>query len=195
MCAGPGRYGRRVRRRSIRAHSSTVPASHAGRRGPGRAARSSLHHPTVQTPALSVRISALSVQVSAPGTHFCVSAEICTTVRAAPVRVPGDHHTTRRRPDRRDNERMRLASTHATVQRIWTVHLRPQTGGPALACPAARTAPSCKPSPHAQPPSLIWPAMPAPTRCPGICAPASAGRWAATGTPATAAARGPFCSP
>lgn len=61
--------------------------------------------------------------------------------------------------------------------------------------PAARTAPSCKPSPHAQPPSLIWPAMPAPTRCPGICAPASAGRWAATGTPATAAARGPFCSP
>jgi hypothetical protein len=30
---------------------------------------------------------------------------------------------------------MRLASTHATVQRIWTVHLRPQTGGPALTCP------------------------------------------------------------
>ncbi|MCX4474877.1 tryptophan 7-halogenase [Streptomyces cellulosae] len=27
---------------------------------------------------------------------------------------------------------MRLASTHAAVQRIWTVHLRPQTGGPAL---------------------------------------------------------------
>ncbi|MDX3673096.1 hypothetical protein [Streptomyces europaeiscabiei] len=30
---------------------------------------------------------------------------------------------------------MRLASTHATVQRIWTVELRPQPGGPALACP------------------------------------------------------------
>ncbi|MGW0828693.1 hypothetical protein [Streptomyces sp. NPDC002845] len=33
------------------------------------------------------------------------------------------------------NEPMRLASTHATVQRIWTVELRPQPGGPALACP------------------------------------------------------------
>ncbi|MFM9700027.1 hypothetical protein [Streptomyces europaeiscabiei] len=30
---------------------------------------------------------------------------------------------------------MRVASTHATVQRIWTVELRPQPGGPALACP------------------------------------------------------------
>lgn len=30
---------------------------------------------------------------------------------------------------------MRLASTHATVQRIWTVELRPQPGGPALTCP------------------------------------------------------------
>ncbi|MGW1673356.1 hypothetical protein [Streptomyces sp. NPDC002324] len=30
---------------------------------------------------------------------------------------------------------MRVASTHATVQRIWTVELRPQPGGPALTCP------------------------------------------------------------
>ncbi|MCT9113306.1 hypothetical protein N4G69_48665 [Streptomyces mirabilis] len=30
---------------------------------------------------------------------------------------------------------MRLSRTHAAVQRIWTVELRPQTGGPALACP------------------------------------------------------------
>ncbi|MFC4469331.1 hypothetical protein ACFPH6_33270 [Streptomyces xiangluensis] len=30
---------------------------------------------------------------------------------------------------------MRLASTHAEVQRTWTVELRPQPGGPALACP------------------------------------------------------------
>ena len=37
--------------------------------------------------------------------------------------------------DGRDNGPMRLASTHATVQRIWTVELRPQPGGPALACP------------------------------------------------------------
>ncbi|MFI1935429.1 hypothetical protein [Streptomyces sp. NPDC020330] len=36
---------------------------------------------------------------------------------------------------------MRLASTHATVQRIWTVHLRPQTGGPALACPRCTHSP------------------------------------------------------
>jgi hypothetical protein len=36
---------------------------------------------------------------------------------------------------------MRLASTHATVQRIWTVHLRPQTGGPALACPRCTPGP------------------------------------------------------
>ncbi|MCX5252523.1 MULTISPECIES: hypothetical protein [Streptomyces] len=36
---------------------------------------------------------------------------------------------------------MRLASTHATVQRIWTVHLRPQTGGPALACPRCAHSP------------------------------------------------------
>ncbi|MFE9374796.1 hypothetical protein [Streptomyces sp. NPDC006711] len=36
---------------------------------------------------------------------------------------------------------MRLASTHATVQRIWTVRLRPQTGGPALACPRCTHSP------------------------------------------------------
>ncbi|WNM32667.1 hypothetical protein RKE30_20775 [Streptomyces sp. Li-HN-5-11] len=36
---------------------------------------------------------------------------------------------------------MRLASTHATVQRIWTVHLRPQTGGPALTCPRCAHSP------------------------------------------------------
>ncbi|MFE9059889.1 hypothetical protein [Streptomyces mutabilis] len=30
---------------------------------------------------------------------------------------------------------MRLASTHPAVQRLWTVELRPQPGGPALACP------------------------------------------------------------
>ena len=36
---------------------------------------------------------------------------------------------------------MRLASTHATVQRIWTVELRPQTGGPALACPRCAHSP------------------------------------------------------
>jgi hypothetical protein len=36
---------------------------------------------------------------------------------------------------------MRLASTHATVQRIWTVHLRPQTGGPALTCPRCTHSP------------------------------------------------------
>jgi hypothetical protein len=30
---------------------------------------------------------------------------------------------------------MRLASMHAAVQRTWTVELRPQPGGPALACP------------------------------------------------------------
>ncbi|MFI6340813.1 hypothetical protein [Streptomyces sp. NPDC050535] len=30
---------------------------------------------------------------------------------------------------------MRLSSTHATVQRIWTVELRPHAGGLALACP------------------------------------------------------------
>ncbi|MGW3108336.1 hypothetical protein [Streptomyces sp. NPDC001100] len=36
---------------------------------------------------------------------------------------------------------MRLASTHATVQRIWTVHLRPQTGGPALSCPRCAHSP------------------------------------------------------
>ncbi|MFD4990381.1 hypothetical protein ACFWMW_28295, partial [Streptomyces sp. NPDC058374] len=36
---------------------------------------------------------------------------------------------------------MRLASTHAAVQRIWTVHLRPQTGGPALTCPRCAHSP------------------------------------------------------
>jgi hypothetical protein len=36
---------------------------------------------------------------------------------------------------------MRLASTHATVQRIWTVHLCPQTGGPALTCPRCAHSP------------------------------------------------------
>ncbi|MFJ4910075.1 hypothetical protein ACIQCR_32465 [Streptomyces sp. NPDC093249] len=36
---------------------------------------------------------------------------------------------------------MRLASTHATVQRIWTVHLRPQTGGPTLTCPRCAHSP------------------------------------------------------
>ncbi|MFE9769567.1 hypothetical protein ACFYPC_34465 [Streptomyces sp. NPDC005808] len=38
---------------------------------------------------------------------------------------------------------MRLSSTHAAVQRIWTVELRPHTGGPALACP--RCAPRSRP--------------------------------------------------
>ncbi|MFI5966402.1 hypothetical protein ACIA8J_30120 [Streptomyces asoensis] len=37
---------------------------------------------------------------------------------------------------------MRLASTHATVQRIWTVHLRPQTNGPALTCPRCAHSPA-----------------------------------------------------
>ncbi|MGW3289424.1 hypothetical protein ACWDR3_32775 [Streptomyces sp. NPDC001002] len=38
---------------------------------------------------------------------------------------------------------MRLARAHAAVQRIWTVELRPQTGGPTLVCPSctARTSP------------------------------------------------------
>lgn len=34
---------------------------------------------------------------------------------------------------------MRL-STHETVQRIWTVRLHPQVGGPLLACPHPRCA-------------------------------------------------------
>ncbi|WP_332880949.1 hypothetical protein [Streptomyces sp. NBC_00564] len=38
---------------------------------------------------------------------------------------------------------MRLSRTHAVVQRIWTVELRPHTGGPALACP--RCAPHSRP--------------------------------------------------
>ena len=48
---------------------------------------------------------------------------------------------------------MRLASTHATVQRIWTVDLRPQTGGPALACPSLHAhSPACRPPPPGPPP-------------------------------------------
>lgn len=35
---------------------------------------------------------------------------------------------------------MRLARAHAPVRRIWTVELRPQTGGPLLACPHPRCA-------------------------------------------------------
>ncbi|MFD7817653.1 hypothetical protein ACFV6E_32745 [Streptomyces sp. NPDC059785] len=37
---------------------------------------------------------------------------------------------------------MRLASTHATVPRIWTVQLRPQAGGPVLACPRCAPGPA-----------------------------------------------------
>lgn len=63
-----------------------------------------------------------------------VRAEVCTTVPPAPPPSP----PARPLLDADETERlavMRLCATGRTVRRTWTVELRPQRGGPLMACP------------------------------------------------------------
>ncbi len=108
--------------------------------------------------------------------------------------LPGTH---RYRTDGGQPADEACLSTHTHVRRIWTVELRPQTGGPSLRCPhcTSQTLKLCRHPPHVRLPWPIWPTTPVPTHCCRTCAPASAGNAAAAGTHATAAAPGRYVSP
>ena len=71
---------------------------------------------------------------------------------------------------------MRLASTHATVQRIWTVELRPQHGRTSSGCPRCSPTATALQAASARSAALAHLARHARTDAlPRICAPASAG--------------------